>query len=730
MAMRIAGPDDAPEPAGEVIRVRDQFYILATSDRLDDRTRVLKEGESFAVFDRRGDICNVGRGEQGLYVRGTRYLSHLELSLVEGRLLLLGSTVHQDAPVLSVDLTNPDLLHAGRAVERGQFHVVRINTLQDGVLEQDIEITNFGASHVEATLCITTGADFADIFEVRGFARARRGRSFERAAEGGDVVLGYEGLDRVVRRTRIGCDPAARVAGADLLIDLALAPRATQRLRITVRCSESPDAGAYVATSDPQPLLAAGATRAMPAAKLETGSLRWNDWLQRSASDVEMMATDTEFGRYPYAGIPWFSAPFGRDGIITALERLWLDPALARGVLRFLAATQAVASSPESDAEPGKILHEARLGELASLGEVPFGRYYGSVDATPLFVALAGAYFERTGDRAFVAALWPHVEAALGCIDDASDERGFLVYQRRSPQGLVQQGWKDSSDSVFHADGRLASGPIALCEVQGYVHLAKRAGATLAAALGDAGRAESLARQADVLAERFERAFWCEELGTYALALDGDGAPCRVRSSNPGHCLYAGIAAPERAARVVAGLLEPALYSGWGVRTLASTERRYNPMSYHNGSVWPHDNALIALGFARYGFQAEALQLFTGWFEASLFIEFHRMPELICGFPRRDHQGPTAYPLACTPQAWSAAAAFGMLQAVLGLSVSATRREIRFDRPRLPPNLRELRIADLRVGDARVDIEVSRRGAGVVVNPTRREGDVRVLIAS
>lgn len=723
---RIA-PDDA---AGEVIQVRDEFYILATSGRLDDRTRVLKQGESFAVFDRRGDIRNVGRGEQGLYVRGSRFLSRFELSLSGERLLLLGSAVRYDAPVLTVDLTNPDLRRGGAIVmERGRLHVSRSNRLEEGAFEECIEVTNFDLSPAAFTLRIAVEADFADIFEVRGFLRDLRGRSLGRVVDDGVLVLGYAGLDGVERRTRIRCSPAARFADGDLVLDALLAPHGKQTFRITVTCEQTPGRADYIEPEEahafPTPVAAPE-----PPGWLETNSLRWNEWLQRSTADLSMMATEMAFGPYPYAGIPWFSAPFGRDGIITALERLWLDPALARGVLGFLAATQARTSSPERDAEPGKILHEARLGELANRGEVPFGRYYGSVDATPLFVVLAGAYFDRTADRDFAAALWPHVEAALAYVDRASDARGFLVYQRRSPTGLVQQGWKDSGDSVFHADGRLADAPIALCEVQGYVHFAKREAARLAWALGHDDRARELAQQATQLRERFEAAFWCPELETYALALDGHGEPCRVRTSNAGHCLFAQIAAPERAARVAAGLLDADLFSGWGVRTLAASERRYNPMSYHNGSVWPHDNALIALGLAHYGLRSAALELLNACFDASRHVELHRMPELMCGFTRRPDQGPTSYPLACTPQSWSAAAVFGMLQAVLGLSVSATRREIRFERPVLPPTLQELTIRDLEVAGARVDLVVSRRGESVVVSATRRAGDVQVLVAS
>jgi glycogen debranching enzyme len=706
-----------------VIEVHDQFYILATSDRLDDRTRVLKRGDAFAVLDRRGDARRIGRGEQGLFVRGTRFLSHFELGLAGARLLLLGSAVRADSTAVTVDLTNPDLRRGEHlALERGALHVTRTATLLDDGLDEQIEVTNFGMTRAEVTLLLFVDADFADIFEVRGFRRSRRGERL--AAPAGDgIELGYRGLDGVERWTRVSCDPPARRGDRHFAFDLHLAPRECRRHRVQVRCREQPAADPPRAPA-PRRREPAGAL----AVHIDSSSLRWNDWLHRSAADLGILTTETEHGPYPYAGIPWFSTPFGRDGIVTALELLWLDPAPARGVLSYLAATQATASEPERDAAPGKILHEARAGELATLGEVPFGRYYGSVDATPLFVALAGAYFERTGDRDFVASLWPNVEAALERIEADSDERGFLVYRRRSRHGLSQQGWKDSSDSVSHADGRLAEPPIALCEVQGYVHLAQREAARIARALGDEARAAQLEARAQALARRFEHAFWCDELGTYALALDGKGEPCRVRSSNAGHCLWAGIAAPARARRVADTLFQGDSFSGWGIRTLAAGERRYNPMSYHNGSVWPHDNALIAQGLARYGCERDALVLLEAAFDASRNVDLHRMPELVCGFARRVDDGPVAYPLACTPQAWAAGAVFLMLQAVLGVEISAPRRELRLVRPALPPTLAELRIRDLCVGEARVDLELLRRDGRVEVSATPRSGQVQVRV--
>jgi glycogen debranching enzyme len=443
-----------------------------------------------------------------------------------------------------------------------------------------------------------------------------------------------------------------------------------------------------------------------------------------------MLVTETPHGLYPYAGVPWFSTIFGRDGLITALQTLWVNPELARGVLQVLAGHQGVAFAPERAEAPGKIVHELRTGEMARSGEVPFGRYYGSADATPLFVLLAGEYAHATGDLEFLAGLWPNIDRALSWIDQTGDPDGdgFVEYATTDTRGLTNQGWKDSWDSVFHADGTPAPGPIALVEVQAYVYAAKRSIARVAAELGWEERARDLRREADELRRRFDEAFWCEAIQTYALALDGQKRQCAVRSSNAGHALMAGVAEPGRAARVAGQLLANGGFSDWGVRTIAEGEARYNPMSYHNGSIWPHDNALIAAGLAGYGFGEQAVALLTGLFQASLFVDLHRLPELFCGFDRRAGDGPTLYPLACAPQAWASGAPFMLLSAALGLKIDALKGELCFRYPRLPPYLGEVEIAGLRIGSAELDVRLHRYQDDIGINVTRREGDVDVIV--
>ncbi len=722
-------------PAGQASELsrEDPYYIVAPAPLAGERNRVLKQGDTFAVFDHHGDIRPVGMKEQGIFHEGTRFLSCLILRLGRGEPMFLSSTVREDNALLAVDLTNPDIRDAEHvAVARGTLHLHRQIFLWQEVCYQLIQLRNYGSARVEVSFSLRFEADFADIFEVRGTHRARRGRMLPPISSDGSMVLGYEGLDGVTRRTRLQFSPAPRqLTATDAYFTIPLDPQEGASFYLTVGCETSEDGPPRLLAYDVALDRTAESVAAMKTRSCDiyTNNETFNDWANRSLADLDMMLTETPHGLYPYAGVPWFSTPFGRDGIVTALQTLWVNPDIARGVLMYLGATQATEVIPEQDAEPGKILHETRRGEMAALHEIPFGQYYGSVDATPLFVMLAGAYYERTADRAFAETIWPHVERALEWIDKYGDRDGdgFVEYYRATPEGLAQQGWKDSHDSVFHADGELAQGPIALCEVQGYVYAAKRGAARLAVALDRISVADELGRQAGELRKRFEAAFWCEELGTYALALDGEKQPCRVRTSNPGHCLFTGIVAPERAVRVAQNLLSPASFSGWGVRTLAEGEPRYNPMSYHNGSVWPHDNAIIGSGLARYRIKDGITRILGGLFDASLFVELHRMPELFCGFRRQLGKGPTLYPVACSPQAWSAGAVFQLLQACLGLRVEGATGRVYLDYPILPEFLEEVRVRGIRVGTGSVDLLFSRLGDDVGVNVLSRSGRIEVV---
>lgn len=718
------------------IQIGDKWYVLATFAHPEEQPQVLKEGDTFAMLDRFGDIAVLAPGQEGLYHDDTRYLSHQEFTINGARPLYLGSSVEEANSLLVIDLMNPDLTVGGQVVlAKGTLHMSRSKLLWKRACHEHVRLAHHGEESATVRLEMSFAADYVDLFEVRGMQRRERGELLRPQLGAAEVVLPYKGRDGRMRRTRVHFQPApSRLEAGRASFDLRLDPGEEHHLYMTVMCECE---GEPLQQAQPfqvalQENNAARGLAQHTRSALQTSNPLVNLWLDRSTSDLEMLTTRLPTGPYPYAGVPWYSTTFGRDGILTAMEYLWVDPTMARGVLAFLASTQAKEPDIERDAEPGKILHEARRSEMANTREIPFGRYYGTVDATPLFLVLAGAYFRRTGDKEFIRGIWPNILLALDWVDRHGDRDGdgFVEYARRSAEGLVQQGWKDSHDSVFHASGELADAPIALCEVQGYVYMGKLSIAQLAGALGETALAARLVQEAAQLRQRFEATFWCEDLGSYALALDGAKQPCRVLSSNAGHALWCGIATNEHANRVIDGLMGPQFFSGWGVRTIAAGQPRYNPMSYHNGSVWPHDNALIAAGMARYGRTEEAVRLLASLFEASLHFDLHRLPELFCGFPRRSGAGPTLYPVACSPQAWAAAAPFCILQACLGLEIDAGHAQISLHTPRLPAFIDWLRISRLGAPGPSCDLLLTRHERSVGVEVLRKDADLRVSVVA
>ena len=711
-----------------------QFLVPAVGSLHELKPRTLKHGDTFAVFDHNGDAIGAPGSTDGLYHRDTRYLSHLFLTIDGVRPILLSSTVRDNNAMLTCDLTNPDLRdEAGKMTfEHDLIHIRRSRFLWNGGCYERMAVRNFHDKPRRVRLDLSFTADFADLFEVRGSVRKRHGEHKPPEFSDDCVTLAYMGLDARARRLKLRFGPMpARLTGDKATFEIYIAPGETKTIYMEMLCDPAetllpPERQFFVALVGSRRALRRSASRA---ASVATSNEIFNEGVRRSVSDLYMLITDTPEGPYPYAGIPWFSTVFGRDALITAMETLWLDPTIASGVLKHLAVNQATDFNAAADAEPGKILHEVRYGEMAELGEVPFRRYYGSIDSTPLFVMLAGAYLQRTGDLTTIQKLWPNIEAALNWIDTEGDRDGdgFVEYGRRTSEGLINQAWKDSHDSVFHADGMIAKGPIAIAEVQAYVYGAWRAASEIARRLGHARREFELEAKADILRKQFDELFFDEELGTYVLALDGDKKPCRVRASNAGHALFTGIAFHERAASVAETLMAASSFCGWGVRTLAATEARYNPMSYHNGSVWPHDNAIIAAGLSRYGLRREAARIFEGLFAASIYIDLRRQPELFCGFARHPGSGPTLYPVACSPQAWAAAAPLSLIQSCLGLGFDPARSEVTFEQPMLPEFLNEITLRGLSLGGKSVDVMLARSGAGVVVETLARNGDIRVL---
>jgi glycogen debranching enzyme len=716
----------------DIIQVENQYYVLATSSLADDRTCVLKYGETFAVFNRLGDIEGIGVSEQGLYHRGTRYLSRLALRLNGSVPQLLRSTIHEDGSLFTIDMMNSDVYRSGRViVPRGALHVFRSKFLWKEACYEKIRVANFGLEPFDASLSVLFAADYADIFQVRGVKRQGKGDILPPEVNGHEVVLSYRGQDREVRRSRLEFFPAPPRLSSDSATWLfTLAPREEKSLNITVTCqgesrepqSISFDESMHKSVQEQQEMRSQFCS-------MTSSHAAFNRWLSRSASDVQLMIRGNPEGAYPYAGVPWFSTVFGRDALVTAMQCLWAAPWIAESVLKYLALHQAVEVIPWREAEPGKILHEMRHGEMANLNEVPFGLYYGSVDSTPLFVLLAGMYLDRTGDRDTIETIWPNILAALDWIDQYgdADHDGFVEYQARSEKGLIHQGWKDSHDAVFHSDGTLANAPIALCEVQAYVYGARLAAARIAESLGQTELAQKQILQAQRLQQQFESEFWDDNLGSYVLALDANKKACRVLTSNAGQALITGIVSPERAARLAATLFDEDLFCGWGLRTVASNEIRYNPMSYHNGSVWPHDNSLIAAGLARYGYKEQAGHLLAAILEASTFMELNRLPELFCGFHKRPGvEGPTLYPVACSPQAWSAGAAYLLVNACLGMTFSVANKTVHFWKPHLPSFIDEIRLEGLQIGEASMDLKVQRISTGVMVEVLHSQGGPRV----
>ena len=722
------GPHETPPTSPTLPRVP----VVAD---LPSKVLAVKEGETFLYTDVEGNIDDRRELGLGLYHRDMRYLSHFQLRVADLEPVLLSSSADR-VFMAHVDLTNPEVpAQDGPGLPQHSLSIRRIRAISDRLYEQ-IRIKNYNPFAVTVDFALSFGADFADVFEVRGLAPASRGTYAPPHVDGPVIVLAYQGRDEIPRETRIelGRPPSGHEVRGDLVsvtVQVRLGPRETSQIPLTVSLLDDdrphpPKPFNVVVNS----LRRSYADWEDQGTTITSDNALFNGLLRRGVRDIRALYTQVDSGGVIAAGIPWYVAVFGRDTLITAHQVLAVSPRPARDGLRVLAAHQGREVDDWRDEEPGKILHEIRKGELAGAGDLPHTPYFGSVDSTAWFLIVLAQYFRWTNDLDFVKEMLPAAEAALSWIDEYGDMDGdgFVEYRSRSPSGLHNQGWKDSEDSVAHADGTLADPPIALAEVQGYVYAAKARMAELFAALKDHERAVRLRDQATVLRRRFNEAFWMEEEEYFAMALDGEKRQVRTVTSNPGHGLYCDIVETRRAEPLARRLFQPDLFSGWGIRTVSKEAASYNPMSYHNGSVWPHDNALIAAGLKRYGFVEATNRIATAMFDVAGHADYMRLPELFCGFARRDPSPPVGYPAACAPQAWAAGAPFLLLQAILGISAHANENLLTVNKPHLPRWLRRVELRNLRVGQSSLSLEFHREGDVTSFSLLEKSGDVRVVM--
>lgn len=697
----------------------------------------IKEGRIFLCSRPDGDIDPKSGGD-GLYRDDTRFLSQMRLRLSGKKPVLLTSTA-ADRYAMVINSTNPRLGSGkNHVVDQQALAISRHRVLDERMYEQ-IRITNFSARRASISVEIALAADFADTFEIRGVAfRELRGELLVAKTDKDKVTFGYLGEDQVFRETIVRADPTPDLIETTsdstvLRWELAIDPAGMALLNLTVEASIGGDrrrskkfAAALETVRERQSEWTSSALH------VETDHGVFNEIVHASGLDLRALSTPMGEDRIEIiaAGIPWFVAPFGRDSLLTCYEMMMFDSRPARDALRFLVSRQARTTENWRDAEPGKILHELRQGELAGAGLIPHTPYYGSVDSTPLFLMLAAAYFRWTNDLDFIRELLPAVEAALAWVDVSGDHDGdgFVEYSRESAVGLVNQGWKDSEDSMVHTDGSLAVAPIALAEVQGYVYLAKLRWAEIYRALGSEETSQLLHKQADDLKDAFNEVFWMPKEGTFAMALDADKKQVGGIASNPGHCLYCGLIEPSKAAAVVERLTAPDMFSGWGIRTLSSESPAYNPMSYHNGSVWPHDTAIVAAGFKRYGFHEETNLVATALFDAAAVARDRRLPELYCGFDREVGVPYVNYPVACSPQAWASAVPFMMLQSMLGISARAHENVLTVNHPTLPDWLKRVELTGVKIADSTLSLNFQRDRERTSFALSHREGSVRVSV--
>lgn len=712
-------PSPYPEPR--------LVYQNAEPRKVNNLTLI--DGKTFLSTTVSGDIMPPGAPDVGFFHDDTRFLSRLELRVDGYRTVVLSSSTEQTFAAQIELTTGKGTTRETYEIPENTVHIRREQLLSSETLFDNFSFENFNFQELELNLELAYEADFMDVFQVRGVARDKLGHYFLPIVRHDSIVFHYCGLDGIARETSIHLSPPPDlVDGTTARWKLRLPPFKRFQLQTTIvpqvegkrSRSTKPDFALQLRLRRE-----AIADWASHSTSFSAGNSVFGEMVETCKADFHALQIPEAKERVIAAGIPWFATMFGRDSIIAAYQSLMLNPRLAAETLRVLASLQGKEKNDWRDEEPGKILHEYREGEMTRAGEMPFGPYYGSVDATPLWLILLSETFNWTADEQLVKDLFPNAYRALEWIDSYGDldGDGFVEYQRRSPKGLANQGWKDSWDAIMHHDGEVAKSPIALCEVQGYVYEAKYRMASLMRSFGDIKTADRLKKDCGEMARRFEKAFWMPKLSFYAMALDREKRQTQVISSNPGHLLFTRMLPQDRAKAVTQRFMGEDMFSGWGWRTMSRDERVFNPLSYHRGSVWPHDNSLIAHGMALYEFREPANQLFTALYQAALNFRDYRLPELFCGIERREHDEPVQYPVSCSPQAWASGSIFLILMSVLGIRPSAQRRELNIVNPSLPEFLEHLSIRNMRVGGSRVGLDFSRRGDRTFCNVVDIEGD-------
>jgi glycogen debranching enzyme len=704
-------------------------FQTPVSRKVDNLTLI--DGKTFLSTTVSGDIMPPGAPDVGFFHDDTRFLSHLELR-VGGKPVIVLSSSTERTFVSQIELTTASIkLRDSFDVAENTIHIRRHQLLDGHVLFDRFLFENFNRESLDLSIELTFDADFVDVFQVRGTPRTVHGQYYRPVARGSSLCFFYRGLDGVMRQTKIDVNPApSRIDENSVLWKVSLPPTKHAEILVTV--------APLVEESQERPGRFVDSLRGR--------RQRYSEWERsstqfRSNQSIFDTAVTNAIGdfhalqikdgkeRIIAAGIPWFATMFGRDSLIAAYQTLTLNPDLALDTLRVLARYQGKEYNDWLDEEPGKILHEYRDGEMTRCGEMPFGPYYGTIDATPLFLILLSEVYNWTADEEAVQELLPAAYAALDWIDRYGDldDDGLIEYQRRSSRGLANQNWKDSWDANLHEDGSVAPSPIAPIEVQGYVFDAKYRMASLLRSFGDTSRAEKLKKEASELAKKIDKVYWMPDQNFFAMALDGNKRQVKSIASNPGHLLFTRAISRERCRAVISRLMKEDMFSGWGWRTLSKDNSTFNPLSYHRGSVWPHDNSLIAHGMALNEFRAPALHALTSLFQAALNFRDYRLPELFCGVQRQEHDEPVHYPVSCSPQAWASGSWFLILNSVLGIRPSAPRKELNIINPELPDWLDYLRIRNLRIGKSRVGLDFTRHGDRTFCNVVDVHGD-RLLV--